>query len=132
RALRAPAPRGPRGPRARPPRRAPDRSGRLGPRLLDQRGERLRIRDRQLRQVLAVDLDPGLVEAVDQLAVGQAVLARGRVDARDPQAAEGALALLAVPVGIGPGALDGLARDPEQAVARARIALRLLQDSLVA
>src|SRR5690606_35082657 len=82
-------------------------------------------------QVLAVDLDAGLVQAVDQLAVGEPVLARGGVDARDPQAAEIALALLAVAIGVDPGALDRLASDLEQTVARAGVALRLLQDPVV-
>src|SRR5690606_19607648 len=58
-----------------------------GLRLGDQRGESLRLVDRHVGQHLAVDLDAGLVEAVDEAAVGEAVLAHRCVDALDPQGA---------------------------------------------
>src|SRR5690349_23402419 len=57
-------------------------------------------------QHLAVELDPGQLEAVDEGAVVHAVLARGGVDAGDPQAAEVALAVAAVAVGVGIGLHD--------------------------
>ena len=63
-------------------------------RLLDQRLERSRLADGELGQDLAVDLDPGLAEAVDKSAIGQAVLAHGGVDALDPQGAEERLRFL--------------------------------------
>src|SRR5262245_55223986 len=65
-----------------------------------ERCESLRLMDRQVRQHLAVDLDAGLVQAVDEAAVGQAVLAGGGVDALHPQRPEVALARLAVAIGI--------------------------------
>ena len=59
-----------------------------------------RIRDRELGEHLAVDLVAGLLQAVHQPAVGDLVLARGGVDADDPEAAEIALPGLAVAVGV--------------------------------
>ena len=64
-----------------------------------------------IRQHLAVDLDPGLLQPIDQPAVGQAVLAGGRVDTGDPQGAELALLLAAVAVGILAGLDDRLLGD---------------------
>src|SRR5262249_29335741 len=117
--------------RSSSPMRRPLRLGELGLGAGDQLGERLRIGGGEIRQVLAVDLDARLVEAVHQLAVGERVLAGSGVDARDPQAAELALALLAVAVRVDPGALDGLAGHPEQPAARSVVALGLLQDAVV-
>src|SRR5918998_4649362 len=51
-------------------------------------------------QNLAVDLDAGLLEAVHELAVGESLLAGGGVDAHDPKAAEVALLVATVPVGV--------------------------------
>src|SRR5580704_14186171 len=51
-------------------------------------------------QDLAVELHVRELEAMDELRVGEAVLARGRVDARDPQAAEVALAVAAIAVAV--------------------------------
>ena len=56
--------------------------------LVDERLEACGVLDGEIGQHLAVDLDAGLVEAVDKSAVGQPVLAHGRVDALDPQRAE--------------------------------------------
>src|SRR6185295_4231579 len=50
--------------------------------------ERVGIAHGDVGEDLAVDLDPGELEAVHERAVGEAVLARGGVDAGDPQAAE--------------------------------------------
>ena len=73
-------------------------AARLG--LLGQRRERRRAGDRQLREALAIERDAGVLQAVDQLAVGQAVLARRGVDADDPQAAEVALLAAAADEGV--------------------------------
>src|SRR3954470_20453983 len=54
-------------------------------------------------QHLAVELDLRQAQAVHQLAVAHALLAGGGVDPLDPQAAELALAVLAVAVGVGAG-----------------------------
>src|SRR5947207_2822173 len=81
---------------------------------------------------LAIDLDPGGLEPRDQLAVGEPVRARRGVDAHDPQRAEVGLALLAVAVGVGEAALDGLARLAVRLAPSADVPLRLLHGLLVA
>ena len=62
-------------------------------------GERLGLADREVGQHLAVELDARPLQPVDELRIGQAVLAHAGVDALDPQAAE--IALLVAPVAIG-------------------------------
>jgi hypothetical protein len=94
----------------------------IGERLLglgDQRSECLRLVDRHVGQHLAVDLDAGLVQAVDQAAIGQAVLAGGGVDALDPERAEIALADLAVAIGVLQRLLDRLLGDADGVLAAA-------------
>src|SRR5215218_6069398 len=75
---------------------------------LGKSAERLRITHGDVGQDLAVQVDLGQLEAVDELAVGHAVEAGGRVDARDPQAAKVALAVAAVAVRVGVGLGQGL------------------------
>src|SRR3954447_6938601 len=70
--------------------------GHRGPGDLDERGERRRVRHGQVGEDLAVDLDAGRLEPLDEPVVGHAVLTRGGVDPGDPQLPEVALALLAV------------------------------------
>src|SRR3954465_12878700 len=83
------------------------RSCRLGSRRLPgglgKSAERLSVADGDVGQHLAVELDLGQAQAVHELAVAHALLARGGVDALDPEAAEVALAVLAVAVGVGAG-----------------------------
>src|SRR5581483_2553827 len=55
---------------------------------------------RELGQDLAVDLDLGEPQALDQAVVGHSVRAGGRVDPGDPQLPEVTLAGTAVPVGV--------------------------------
>ena len=74
---------------------------------------------------------PALRQAVDKSAVGEAVLAHGRVDALDPERAEGALLALAVAIGVLHRLLDRLLGDADRILAAAVIALGLLQDFLV-
>src|SRR6478609_7064224 len=81
------------------------RSCRLGSRRLPgglgKTSEGLGVADGDVGQHLAVELDLGQAQSVHQLAVAHALLAGGGVDALDPQAAELALAVLAVAVGVG-------------------------------
>jgi large subunit ribosomal protein L20 len=66
----------------------------------DQAGERGLVVHGQVGQDLAVDLDACQLQTLDQAVVGHPVSAGRRVDTRDPQLAEVALAVLAVAVGI--------------------------------
>src|SRR5690606_23275151 len=66
----------------------------------DQGVERGGVVDRQVSPVLAVDLDSGQAESLDQPVVAHAVGARPGVDPGDPQSPEVTLAVLAVPVGV--------------------------------
>src|SRR4029453_18444386 len=100
----------------------------LGLRQCGQVAERLRVLHGELGEDLAVDFHAGDLEPVDQATVRDAVLARGRVDARDPELAELALALLAIAIGVLPTLVDGFARGLEQAMARAVVALRGLEN----
>src|SRR5206468_4262461 len=54
-----------------------------------------------VREDLAIELHAGQLEAMHEGAVAHAVLARGGVDASDPEAAEVALAVAAVAVRVG-------------------------------
>ena len=62
----------------------------------------------QVSQHLAVHFDLGLVQAIDETAVGQAKITCGGVDADDPETAELPLTLTAIAVGILPGLGDSL------------------------
>src|SRR3954451_134486 len=70
------------------------------PGFLGKTSERLGVADGHVREHLAVELDAGRLQAVHELAVRHALLARRRVDADDPEAAEVALLVPAVPVGV--------------------------------
>ena len=100
-------------------------------RLIDNGGERFRLADGDVGQDLAVDLDPGLAEAVDKSGIGQAVLAHRRVEALDPQRPEGALPVLAVAVGILKGLVDRRLGGADRVLAPAVIALGGVQNFLV-
>src|SRR5712691_1323552 len=108
------------------------RSGReRGLGLLDDRLEGGRLADGEIGQHLAVDRDPGLGDAGDEPAVGQAEIAHRRVEALDPQRPEGALAPLAVAERVLVGLLHRLLGDPDGVLAPAVIALGGFEDLLV-
>src|SRR5438132_2497431 len=69
-------------------------------RLLDELRKRARLGDGELRQHLAIDLDTGFDQALDEAVVGHAVLAAGRADPGDPQAPEHSLLVAAIAVGV--------------------------------
>src|ERR1700744_2886983 len=77
---------------------------RLG--LLGDRLERRRLVDREIREHLAVDHDARFGQAVDEHAVGHAERADSRIQALNPQRAEGALLALAIAEGILRGLFD--------------------------
>ena len=85
----------------------------------------------EIGEDLAVNFDPGLVQAIDKSAIGQAEFTGRCVDALNPQGAEIALLGAAVAVGILLGLLDGLNGDAEDVLAAREITLRLLDDLLV-
>jgi hypothetical protein len=75
-----------------------------------ERSERRRVLHRDIRQDLAVKRDAGSFEAVDQLAVGQAVVSRGGSDTLNPEFAIFAFLDAAVALGIAIGAIGGFLR----------------------
>src|SRR5262245_35835220 len=99
--------------------------------LLDDRLKRRRLADREVGQHLAVDQQPGLAEAVDEPAVGKAERAHRRIEPLDPERAEGALAALAVAIGILVRLLDRLLGDANGVLAPAVIAFGGFEDFLV-
>src|SRR5207342_3902149 len=103
---------------------------RLG--LLGDLAERRDVVDRDVGQGLAVQLDVRLQQAVHEAAVAQAVHAGGGVDAHDPQRTELALALLAADIRVLGSLGDGLLGDAEDLATGVEVALRQLDDFLVA
>src|SRR5690606_8157803 len=71
---------------------------------LDELLEAVRIANGKVREHLAVEIDPGLLQAVDEFAIADAAGAAGGVDAHDPQSAPIALLLPAVLRRVGIGA----------------------------
>src|SRR5919197_1001472 len=59
--------------------------------LSRERRKRRRARDGELRESLAIEQHACVLETVDELPVGEPVLARGGIDADDPQPPEVAL-----------------------------------------
>src|SRR4051812_36306974 len=100
--------------------------------LLRDRRKALRLVHGEVGEHLAIDLDAGLLDAIDETAVAQVELARRRVDALDPQCAEVALLEPATAVGVLAGLDDGLLRRAEYLATRVVVALRLLENFLVA
>ena len=99
--------------------------------FFDDRGERGRVENCQLGQALAIEFDAGLGAAVDELAVAEAVLAAGRVDADDPQLAEFTLAYAAIAEGEGFGAGEILFGGADQMAPSADVTLRLLEETIL-
>src|SRR5271170_5574684 len=102
---------------------------RLG--LADDRLERHRLGDGEVREHLAVDHDAGLAQAGDEAAVIEAERAHRRIEALDPQRAEGALAPLAVAKGVLVGFLHRLLGDADRILAPSVITLGGLEDFLM-
>src|SRR5918992_556505 len=94
----------------------------------DQCGERLGVVDRKLGQYAPVDLDLGGLQALNESVVGHPVGPGRRVDPLDPQPPELALAVLAVPVGIGHRVEHLLLGLAVQARPLATVATRPLED----
>ena len=99
--------------------------------LLDNGLERCGLVDGEIRQHLAIDHEAGLRKAVNKSTVGEAKRAHGRVQALDPQGAEGALLALSVAVGVLRRLIHRLLGDADGILAAAVKALGGLEDFLV-
>jgi hypothetical protein len=82
--------------------------GREGLGLFRELGEAGHVLHSHIREHLAIDPDAGGLQAVNELAVGQAILASGGTDALDPQAAILALLHAAIALCIAIRAIGGL------------------------
>src|SRR5262249_58492249 len=102
---------------------------RLG--LADDGLECRRFADREIRQHLAIDRDPGFAKAGDETAVVEAEGADGGIEPLNPQRAEAALAPLAVAIGVLIGLLDGLLGNPNRVLAAAVIAFGRFENLFV-
>ena len=80
----------------------------LGPDLGDDRVERLGIVDRQLREALPIQADPGQTQPVDQSAVAEPPHLGGGTEPDDEQPAKLTLASPTVAEGEHPGPEQGL------------------------
>src|SRR5262245_30081900 len=100
-------------------------------RRLGELRERLLVRDRDIGEHLAVDLDRGLLQAAHECAVAEAALACRGVDPRDPQGAKLALAHPAVAVRVLPRLHHRLLGDAKDVLPAAAISLRLVEDLLM-
>src|SRR5262249_35114151 len=84
----------------------------------------------QVGQHLAIDLNLSLQQAIDQPAVGQSVQTRCGVDTRDPERAELALLLAAIPVCVLTSLDDCLLGGAIDLAAGVVVALRLAKNFL--
>src|SRR5580698_1012981 len=99
--------------------------------LADDRLESRRLRDREVGKHLAVDGNAGLGEPGDEAAIVETERPHRRVEALDPQGAEGALSPLAVAKGVLVRLLDRLLGDADGVLAPAVIALGGFEHLLV-
>src|SRR5918994_6474594 len=76
----------------------PSSGGERVPGRLHELRERRRVVDGEVGERLAIQLDAGALQPMDQLRVREPVLARARADPGDPQPAELALAVTAVAI----------------------------------
>ena len=68
--------------------------------LVDNCLESLRIVEGEVGKDLAVDLDTGYIQLVDELAVVHAIFTDGSIDTDNPQAAEFALLVSSVAISV--------------------------------
>src|SRR3982751_6360820 len=99
--------------------------------LGDDHVERCWVRDCYLGKHLAIELDAGLGQTVNEFAVAETSFAAGRVDAEDPQPAEITLACAAVAEGECLGTDKRFLDRAEQPAAAAGVALGFFEDAVV-
>src|ERR1700759_1627696 len=94
--------------------------------------ERGWIGDGDFREALAIELDLGLRDAVDEFAVANTPFAAGSVDADDPQLAELTLACAAIAEGEGFGPGDVFLGRAYEVTACADVTFGLLEKTVLA
>ena len=90
----------------------------------------MRIVEGEVGEDLAVDLDAGLRQRVDELAVVHAILTDGSVDTDNPQAAEFALLVSSVAISVGLTLFVRVLRHSPHVLSRAELTFGLFQDFL--
>src|SRR5690606_25511044 len=100
--------------------------------FFNELGKTRLVEDSDVRQGLAVEVNVGLLQSVHETAVRHAVHARARIDARDPQAAEDALLVATITVGVLARLDHRLLGDAEDLATRVVITLGLAQHLAVA
>ena len=94
--------------------------------------EGLGVLDGHFCQHLSIDFYVSLLQAVDELAIGEAQLPGGRTDSQYPQPTEVALSFPAMAVGVGPCMNQRLLRPPVATVGGAVVSPGHREDFLVA
>jgi len=98
----------------------------------DDFGERFRIMDRHICQRFPIQGDLRTLQTSHEFAIREPMEARCRIDTYDPELAKIPLAGFAVMVRKLPAALDGLTRPPIELPPRSTIALRMVEQALMA
>ena len=98
--------------------------------LFDQCVKGSLVANRQIAQYLAVELDVGGFEALDEAAVADAGVAASGVQTNDPETAEIALLLPASGIRVLPRVLNGFLRVAKELGLIAEVAFGVLQDFL--
>jgi hypothetical protein len=100
--------------------------------LLNNRCEGRLIANREVSKHLPVETDVCVIQTGDKAAVGHSMFTHGRVDPRNPEAAEHALAITTVAVGVLTSTHDRLFGDPEDVLATTTITFGQRDDFFVA
>src|SRR5919204_5056520 len=95
-------------------------------------GDPFRIMNSHIRQRFAIEGDLRALQTSHEFAIGEPLEARCRIDTHNPELAKIPLAGFAVMVRKLPAALDGLTRPPVKLPPRSTIALRVVEQALMA
>ena len=93
----------------------------------DDLGEGGRIPYRHVGKHLAIDINPGLIKAVDEPAIGETMLTGSGINTDDPQPSEIALSIAAMAIGIAQGLQHRLVGDAVAGVPCPHLSLGELQ-----
>lgn len=97
--------------------------------LVNNSLESLGVVNSEVGENLTVDLDALLVDETDELAVGETLETGSRIDTLNPEGAESALLVLAIPVGVGLTLLPGVLGYSPDVLTTAEVALSEFEDS---